>query len=122
MAENYPPDSDRLLDDMLKQDASAPRGMFERCESRLFERISSHSGAEPWELYLKKDVPPALLDETEKKLFNRIKPKPAVLFPSLFSTTAFSLVRMYNPPAEATSKPKTAATTTARREEAKDQD
>jgi TolA-binding protein len=93
MAGNYPKGSDRLLDDMLKQDVTAPQGLFERCEARLFGRISRESSAEPWELYLKKDVPPAPLDETEKKLFKRIQPRPALLFLSLFSTTAFSLMR-----------------------------
>lgn len=82
-----------MLDDILKQDVSAPAGMFERCEARLFERISRLKSAEPWELYLKKDVPGTHLDLAEKELFKKIGPKPFVFFPTLFSSVAFSLLR-----------------------------
>jgi tetratricopeptide (TPR) repeat protein len=61
--------------DMLKQDISAPAGLFDRQEAALFRRIEKFENhSMPWEAVAAADeaVSPFCIDNAEKKLFDRI--------------------------------------------------
>jgi len=67
--------------DLLRQDISAPSGMFDRIEAALFDRIEKFERGQspektmpPWEAVVALDetVPPELVDNSEQELFDRI--------------------------------------------------
>lgn len=82
--------------DGLKQEVLPPAGLLERAEASLFDRISQADGAEPWELYLKKDADKVEVSITSEAVTGRAEKKAFVVsLPLLFSSSSLFVAKSH---------------------------